>query len=231
MLKVAHISDWHVSRESFPRELELAEKELDGNEPDFLLITGDMIRNWNYKGRFNEGDKQRKLWEEMVDGFENRFPYAEILAIRGNHDYCDLASPGIIAFDEPEGKTVKIGKHVISGFRGVPFHYGTWNDEYNERALEVLCGRVPPETTILLTHAPPYGVLDAVNERVETETFVCEARRIGSVAIEELVHNSLPNLKAHCFGHVHEQGGKSFTNRGVRYSNAACTLNYFELDD
>jgi Icc-related predicted phosphoesterase len=90
---------------------------------------------------------------------------------------------------------------------------------------------VDPDTTILLTHCPPYGILDDMRDSPKNWKKLPGhpgPRRLGSHVVRKL-HSRLHKLRAHCFGHIHEKGDKSHTSRGVRFSNAAETMNYFEL--
>ena len=68
--------------------------------------------------------------------------------------------------------------------------------------------RIPEDTDILITHSPAYGILD-----------FDDGINYGS---EEILHRlpSLPNLKAHLFGHIHAQHGIVIQN-GITFSNGA----------
>ena len=68
--------------------------------------------------------------------------------------------------------------------------------------------RIPEDTDILITHSPAYGILDFDN-----------GINYGSEEILERLP-SLPNLKAHLFGHIHAQHGK-IERDGIIFSNAA----------
>ena len=72
--------------------------------------------------------------------------------------------------------------------------------------------RIPEDTDILITHSPAYGILD-----------FDDGINYGS---EEILHRlpSIPNLKAHLFGHIHAQHGIMSQN-GITFSNGAI-MNY-----
>lgn len=71
---------------------------------------------------------------------------------------------------------------------------------------------VPNNADILVTHGPPYGILDMTS-------------RGENVGCKDLLYRiqELPNLKMVIFGHIHEDAGYELIN-GVHYINA-CVLN------
>jgi predicted phosphohydrolase len=62
---------------------------------------------------------------------------------------------------------------------------------------------------VLITHGPPYGVLDKN----------VSGQRIGDAALYKRVEKIRPRL--HLFGHVHECGGKRMHRFGTEFINAA----------
>lgn len=80
----------------------------------------------------------------------------------------------------------------------------------------VIYGRVPRDTEILLTHTPPYGVLDLARRGVHAG---CEAL---SATLGEL-----KQCKLHLFGHIHEGHGGLIHSGGESVSvNAAMAGGY-----
>jgi Icc-related predicted phosphoesterase len=79
-----------------------------------------------------------------------------------------------------------------------------------EEDLSALFAELDPEKTILVTHAPPYGVLDKVNDDwieygVATYGEKAKEGHIGSDAFAHIVAKYEPLL--HTFGHIHEAAG------------------------
>lgn len=76
---------------------------------------------------------------------------------------------------------------------------------------------IPDDTDILITHGPPFGILDEVPRQHFIENTGCEELR---KRVEEI----RPNL--HVFGHIH--GGYGATEKfGVRFVNASnCDESY-----
>ena len=68
---------------------------------------------------------------------------------------------------------------------------------------------IPENTDILITHTPPYSILDM--------TDAC--KHVGSHSLRARVSEIKPKL--HVFGHIHEQGGHEFEWNGTKYVNAS----------
>lgn len=68
---------------------------------------------------------------------------------------------------------------------------------------------IPEDIDILITHGPPYGILD-VNNRGE---------HCGCMDLREAIFRVKP--KVHVFGHVHEQGGKTIDLCITKFINAS----------
>lgn len=204
------------------------------------VLTGDMVRNWHPSLRDfgNEAAQQQDHFEEMVAYVAKCWPGTDIFGVRGNHDWFDYTVGACKGFDQPGRTTMAMGVvesymwngMVVSGFRGVTVHTGFWQDEFPDRYFEGLIECVDPATEILITHTPPYGILDdmrCVDELPVGHNLF--PRNIGVPAVRELVLNRLPKLKLHMFGHCHEQGGKVQTRNGKIFSNAAVNVNWVVL--
>ncbi len=79
-----------------------------------------------------------------------------------------------------------------------------------EADLDELFKELDPDKTILVTHAPPYGVLDKVDDdwiEYGTATYGDKAKdgHIGSDAFANIVAKYEPFV--HTFGHIHEAAG------------------------
>ncbi len=83
-------------------------------------------------------------------------------------------------------------------------------EEDAARDLAALFEQVQPETTIFITHAPPYGILDNVKEdwvsyAMGTYGESGKNGHIGSKTFRDLTSRYQPLV--HTFGHVHERPG------------------------
>jgi Icc-related predicted phosphoesterase len=239
MLRVLHISDWHADADSFKkilsREIREDPRMLDS---DLIVLTGDMV--FNSYACFSqpslEGAYQRPAFQEMLDFLDVCFPGVDVIGVRGNHDYFNYGIQG----DSWEGIDIfEIYGYKCASLRGVPLHMGSWNDELVESELDALAQRVPLDTQILITHAPPFGILDDVRDlppehhntvlwNIDRPMPTIIPRNIGSQAFRLLV-DRLPDLQLHMFGHVHEQGDRVEVRNNVIFSNASTTANYIVL--
>lgn len=76
--------------------------------------------------------------------------------------------------------------------------------------LSILFKRVDAKRTIFVTHVPPYGILDKVDDdwvsyAVSTYGEKAKHGHIGSIAFKDIVLTYHPLL--HTFGHIHESAG------------------------
>ena len=135
--------------------------------------------------------------EEEVLDFLNWFielPYRHKIFVTGNHDVClwdadnieDL--PEDVHFLQDRGCTIE----------GVNFFGIGYNHSVNV---------IPEGTDVLITHEPPYGIMDVTMET-----------NWGSAALLKKVMEIKPNL--HLFGHAHEGNGIQ-VSREIKFSNGS----------
>jgi Icc-related predicted phosphoesterase len=170
---------------------------------DLLLICGDLTardRLQEYH-QFNE-------WLQTL-------PYRAIVVIAGNHD--GLIEKGIAAIGRDPKKIFYLCDSGI-GFEGLKI----WGSPYTptfmrwhfmrNRGQEIKkhWDLIPADTDILITHGPPHEILD------ETE----EGDKAGCEDLRDAVLNKI-KPKIHCFGHIHEQGGKITEIGGVKFVNCS----------
>jgi Icc-related predicted phosphoesterase len=114
-----------------------------------------------------------------------------------------------------DGTTLQIKDYKIWGipwtkrFIGMNPHCMafTYYDEnwfYDEKVA-----KIPVDVDILITHSPPYGILD--------ETF--DGIKAGSKSLMKGIEKVLPEVVI--FGHIHEQGGKVCKIKGIKFVNAS----------
>jgi len=73
---------------------------------------------------------------------------------------------------------------------------------------------IPNDTDILITHGPPYGILDKTFQNSD----------VGCVNLLEKVEIVQP--KYHIFGHIHEGFGTSKLNNTTYINTASLDFNY-----
>ena len=180
-MKILHLSDTH----GYHRRL----RELP--EADVVVHSGDFCMAGT---------------EEETFDFINWFcdlPYKHKIFIAGNHDDC-LYGAKIEGLDNNTHYLCN-SRIEIEGikFYGVPMFMedcisGRENQNY---------AKITVATDILITHAPPYGILDSD-----------EGVNYGSEKLLEKL--TTLNLKAHLFGHIHSGHGVEMIN-GITFSNGS----------
>ena len=180
-MNILHLSDTHGCHR---RLKDLPEADVVVHSGDFCMVGSE---------------------QEAID-FLNWFcdlPYAHKIFICGNHDDC-LYGANIDGLDENVHYLCNSGV-TIDGmkFYGVPMFMGDCITDRQNRNY----ANIPDDVDVLITHTPPYGVLDFDDEI-----------NYGSEELLQRVSEINPRL--HLFGHIHRQHG--LTDNGItRFSNGA----------
>ena len=154
----------------------------------------------------HSGDITKDDTKEEVFDFINWFcdlPYEYKIFIAGNHDSI-LKGVTLDGLDDNcyylDGSSV-----VINGlkFHGIPLFV----EEQADGTLYRKIANIPSNTDILITHIPPFGIMDHA-----------DGRDYGSLPLLEKVSEVQP--KFHLFGHIHPQSG-CLTMTQTTFSNAA----------
>lgn len=143
-------------------------------------------------------------------------PHRHKLFIAGNHDFAFQESPeDARALVPPELTYLEDSGITIEGRR---FWGAPWQPWFHDWAFNLSRGpelarcwqRIPEETEVLITHGPPFGILDRVTAG---ESVGCQDLTARLTALAE--------LRIHAFGHIHEARGVLDWG-GKRFVNAAC---------
>ena len=190
-MKICFISDIHgrfISKLSMP-------------DADVIVFTGD----------FSMNGSQCEL-ESFFDWFSGLIQYKEKIFIAGNHDFiCE--KPDVVYKLIPDSITYLFDNSVtIDGikFYGTPWQpiFFDWSFNLDEEKLFKLYELIPEDTDILLTHTPPFGILDKTYDGTIT----------GSSSLSNRINIVKPKISA--FGHIHEAYGILEVN-GVTYVNSS----------
>jgi Icc-related predicted phosphoesterase len=215
-MKIVCISDTHGLHGK------MVHKIPDG---DILLIGGD-ISNYGTAA-------QLISFNDWLGGEKSKFD--KIICIGGNHDYgLDLnhengllCNPNKISGKELLTNCIYLDDEEYTykdvKIYGSPITPWFYNWAFNrERGVEIkkYWEMIPTDTDILITHGPPYGVMDYV-ERTMT--------RVGCEDLSNRIKD-LTQLKLHLFGHIHQGYGIEEIS-GVTYVNASiCDEDYNPLN-
>lgn len=195
-MRIISISDTHGLHE-----------DLDIPDGDVLVHAGDMTSH----GRL----AQIKDFNEWFGSFPHKYK----IAISGNHDWgfqnqSKQAKELMTSCTYLQDESVEI--------EGVKFYGTPWQPEFYNWAFNLPRGKelksiwenIPDDTDVLITHSPPFGILDQV---LSGESVGCEDLRNR---IENL------NLKAHIFGHIHESYGVKIINSCKFVNASTCNRRY-----
>ena len=193
----ALISDTHGYRVTVP-------------EADVLLHAGDGTRMGTHA-----------QVEDLAEWL-GALPHEHKVFVPGNHDFaCQQVTGWARDTFARQGVTMLVHEPlVVRGIRlfGSPWQPWFYDWAFNVRSEEErrrLWSQIPEDTQVLVTHSPPYGVLDRCDD----------GRLVGCHALRERV-DALPSLRLHLFGHIHESYG-TLVRDGRTFVNAACcTLAY-----
>jgi predicted phosphodiesterase len=201
-IRITVISDTHSKHEQLTNHL-------PGG--DLIICSGDI----SSMGYFNELISFCKWF--------NKLPYDYKVFIAGNHDFCFQDSIQISSMiveeyynvDYLEDNLLLMYPEEYSNSIKI---YGTpWQPEFmnwafnlprNGEELKEKWDLIPINTDILITHGPPFGILDV---KGKTEHLGCELLRDRIDIIKP---------KIHIFGHIHTGYGYMFKN-GTHFINAS----------
>lgn len=199
-MKVVALSDTHGLHE-----------QVDVPDGDILIHAGDMSMNGS------KGEIALFLqWYSFL-------PHEHKILIAGNHDFWMETEKKHFsdAFWNDLGVNYLLNESLdIAGikFYGSPYTptFGRWAFMEDEEYLPETWEIIPNNTDVLITHGPPWGILD-------TTTYYGGVHA-GSTSLLNKVADIKP--KYHIFGHIHEGYG-TFNVEGVQFYNVSiCTVEY-----
>jgi Icc-related predicted phosphoesterase len=198
-MRLVMVSDTHGKHQS-----------LDGFMPegDVLLHGGDLCERGSLKELRSAAD-----WLKA-----QKTRYTQVLTIAGNHDFSaeafykegredvlrDIFHPVVYLRDS--GILIE-GKY----FYGSPWTPTFFNWAFNADrgpTIKQYWDMIPERTDVLITHGPPYRVLDYVGQN-----------RVGCEDLRDAVDRVKPVV--HLFGHIHCAAGEANGQNGTKFFNAA----------
>ena len=191
-------------------------------EGDIIICAGDI----SYCGEMD-------VIKDFADWF-GKLPFTHKITIVGNHEVGvanedkrkivrrHFENNGIIFL---HNSSVIIDGIHFYGSPATPFFHN-WEFNFNRgKDIAAEWAKIPNGTNVLITHGPPYGILDSTINRYSAFGEIEEVQHVGC---EDLLARikQLPHLKTHIFGHVHLNG--QVEKYGIKFANASiCDENYY----
>lgn len=178
-------------------------REVEVPPGDVLLVAGDLT---GYGSLRDLVDFNR--WVAAL-------PHEHKLVTAGNHDSCLLDAYGRSLVT---GAMLCIDEEVVLG--GTSFYLSPSARRWGQPAFtvgsgaeaEAKWGMIPPGVDVLVTHGPPYGVLD-IDEEVTGDV------PQGCPVLRDWVEKHRPRY--HVFGHIHKRGGRWAGNGKTAFVNCS----------
>ena len=187
---------------------------------DVLLHCGDWS-NWKTSKKNTEDFNQ---WLGSLDANL----YKRKIVVGGNHELCcsklpiqqvrsqlitnaEYYSTGDQTITHESGLKLFLSPSTLS--RNLTYRANAFAKHSDELKEEF--NQCPTDIDVLVTHSPPYGILDRHKK----------GHRMGSMALWDTVRRVLPTV--HVFGHCHDNGGaetRSILPQGTSWGCPTCTF-------
>jgi Icc-related predicted phosphoesterase len=165
---------------------------------DLLIVAGDLTMS---------GEKwETKMFASWLDNLSN---YQEKVVIGGNHDrYLTHKNNPFKKAHYLLNSSITLFGYKIWGSPYTP-SFGNWFFMKNRgQQMKEIWDQIPEDTDILVTHGPPYGILDQNRNDIPC----------GCEELRRAVDRIRP--KYHVFGHIHEEYGQTEKN-GTTFINCS----------
>lgn len=160
-------------------------------EGDIFLFAGDMS--------FFNNSRQHYV---DFNNWLGTLPYKHKIIVAGNHDVLFQRDPNLARSLVTNCTYLQDEEIIVEGlkFYGSPWQkwYYDWAFNLPEKSkiLKEKWDKIPNDTDVLITHSPPFQILD---QDFKGESLGCEL-------LQKRIFEIKPKL--HVFGHIHGSGGK-----------------------
>lgn len=170
---------------------------------DILIHAGD----FTFTGGYDELERFRSWFSEL--------PHEHKIVIPGNHELSLSDDRRVIAESYMKDFHYLVDQEVV--IDNVKFYGSPWNHNLRQWGFYSHdCNRkwngIPDNTDVLITHAPPYGILDKI----------ITMEKVGCPDLKHQVQERI-KPKIHIFGHIHE-------SRGILYQDDTVYVNTSSLN-
>ncbi len=189
-------------------------KAIATSEVDLFIDCGDTCghfkQNWTYSDYFQRmvnvpaeaKDQLGWLTDTYKPWIEKTLKPKHIIRLNGNHDFGECPEGLFEHYLFQGSKTITVEGIKIGMMTGMGQLAGEWHDEIPEEEFQRRIEGIDRDIQYLVTHMPPYGILDQAYS----------GDRIGSRALTKAIfgsamgnqHPYFTRLTHHWFGHAHE---------------------------
>jgi Icc-related predicted phosphoesterase len=227
-MKITFISDTHTDFNKLDNHPYLQD------DCDILIHCGDLVEDFKKEGKdhnflefltwFKALPAKNKVFIAGNHDFQlerNLTKYSKLLEeLRNDHQVYYLQDSFVIIND------LKIyGTPIQPDYHSYAFNVESEQERYR------LYSKAPDDTNILVTHTPPFGILDLIdvvsyhpytNEKKE-ETINAGCKPLMKLIEDKFIHKKDSNLLFNCFGHIHACGESVYIHptNGTKFVNCA----------
>jgi len=186
---------------------------------DILLHAGDI----SFRGTFPEMNRAMRWLGSL--------PHKHKVFVCGNHDWLGETDPALMEALAKENGVIYLNDSGIEleGLKiwGSPVQPEFCNWAFNRKRGEEIArhwAKIPDDTNVLVTHGPPFDILDKVWDRPYNS--ITGPDPLGCEELRKRVDQLLA-LKLHVMGHIHDSNGIYTDPSGKIFVNAAiCNEEY-----
>lgn len=180
-------------------------KKVDVPPGDVLIHCGDVCA-----GRGNSWD-----FRNFIKWFGAQ-PHKRKILIAGNHDRCLMFDMDLCHAELKKYPDVTYLEDTGIEIEGVKFWGSPWTPQFGDWYFMVTRGEqakskwdlIPDDTDVLITHGPPFGVLDLVHPHPKYNV----GMNAGCEELLDAVYRRVEPI-IHAFGHIHGSYGKMYLPR------------------
>lgn len=193
---------------------------------DLLIVCGDLTTKHSKKEALDF-----IYWLAEQD-------YKEKIVIAGNHDTFLIDETWFV--DELE--CISNSRYLCDSgteFEGLKLWGSPWTQTFpnmNPHCMAFTCDtdeelaekwrKIPDNLDILVTHSPPHGIFDSIkNMSYGFENDY--SKHTGSVSLRNHVIGRI-KPRIHCFGHIHEHGGKVLDTVTTKFINCSHVNEHYQ---
>lgn len=212
---------------------------MDYNKDLKIVTISDVHGKWNKLTipkcdiLISAGDYSFRGEKNMVEDYHIWLAEQEtqyVISVNGNHELwveknfeeakliAEKACPGIYFIGESQSFEIE-GIKFFGSATTPFFNNWAWN-KYRGTEIQKEWNKIPLDTNILITHGPPYGILDEVT--YENGNFKEHA---GCSDLYNKIME-LDELKYHIFGHIHSASGQKYFHNKTFVNASICGETY-----